>query len=451
MSRTTREGSHLESAITQRLPREVWALVAVSFVIAIGFGILTPALPTFARSFDVSVTAVSVVVSAFALTRLLFAPASGQLINRIGEPWVFVSGIFIVGLSTTACAFAVTYWQLLLFRSLGGIGSTMFTVSALALLVRLTPPPLRGRSNGLWATSFLLGGVTGPLVGGGLIGLSLRAPFLVYGVALFVAAAVGWLALRRSTLAAPEAVSDVAPISVRAALRHRTYRAALVSSFAHGWAVFGVRLSLVPLFVAEVLGREAALTGVALSVFAVGNVATLMLAGRVADFIGRRPPMLAGLLVAAGGTIWLGFTTSVPAFLAASLISGLGTGMLTPPQGAAVADVIGSRGRGGPVLAGFQMVADIGAILGPLATGVLADQFSYSAAFALTGGVAVVAALVWARAPETLPGRGGHTAEQIATERGCLDEGPELPTGRRVAGSPTALTANPTRTPGPWT
>ncbi len=411
-------------------------LVAVSFVIAIGFGILGPALPTFARSFDVSVFAVSAVVSAFGLTRLVFAPASGRLTTRLGERWVYVSGISIVGVSTVACAFAGTYWQLLVFRSLGGIGSTMFTVSALALLVRMTPPALRGRSTGLWATSFLLGSVTGPLVGGGLIGFSLRAPFLVYGGALFLAAAVGWLALRRSTLAAPEAVSDVAPMSVRDALRNRTYRAALVSSFANGWAVFGVRLSLVPLFVTEALDQEAALIGVALSVFAAGNVATLMLAGRIADSVGRRPPMVLGLLVAGGTTIWLGFTTSVPMFLAASLVSGLGTGMINPPQGAAVADVIGSNGRGGPVLAGFQMAADIGAILGPLATGVLADQLSYSAAFALTGGVAVVAALVWLRAPETLPGRDEHTAEQIAAEGGRLDEGPELPTGRRVAGRP---------------
>ncbi|MGI9064501.1 MAG: MFS transporter [Pseudonocardiaceae bacterium] len=419
-----------------QLPREVWVLVAVSFVIAIGFGILAPALPTFARSFDVSVLAVSAVVSAFALTRLLFAPASGRLVTRLGERWVYVSGITIVGLSTVACAFAASYWQLLLFRSLGGIGSTMFTVSALALLVRMTPPPLRGRSTGLWATSFLLGNVTGPLVGGGLVGLSPRAPFIVYGAALFVAAFVGWLFLRRSTLADPEAVSDVAPMTVRQALRDPTYRASLLSSFVNGWAVFGVRVSLVPLFVVEALDREAAFAGIALSVFAAGNVATLLVSGRLADRIGRRPPMVVGLLVAGGSTVWVGYTTEVPAFLAATLIAGLGTGMLTPAQGAAVADVIGSRGRGGPVLAGYQMAADIGAIVGPLAAGLLADRLSYSAAFTLTGAIAVVAAVVWFRAPESLPRRDEHTAAQIAAEGGCLDEGPEVPTGRRIAGRP---------------
>ena len=411
-------------------------LVAVSFVIAIGFGIVAPALPTFARSFDVSLTAASIVVSAFAFMRLAFAPASGTLVSRFGERPVYIWGIALVGASTAGCAVAANYWQLLVLRALGGIGSTMFTVSAVALLIRLTPPPMRGRATGLWATSFLLGNVTGPLVGGGLIGISLRAPFLVYAVALFLAAAVAWLFLRRSTLADPLPAGDGPALSVREALRHPAYRAALVSNFATGWALFGVRISLVPLFVVEALQRTEALAGVALSVFAAGNVAVLLLAGKVADSLGRRPPLLAGLVVAGATTIWVGFTDGVGEFLLATVIAGVGTGLITPPQGAAVADVIGSQAKGGPVLAAFQMASDVGAILGPVATGVLADQFSYSAAFVLTGAMSLLAALVWLRAPETRPRPADHTAEDIAAECGCLDEGPEVPTGRRMAGRP---------------
>jgi MFS family permease len=398
-----------------RLPAEVWVLVAVSFVIAVGFGIVAPALPTFARSFGVSVTAASIVVSAFAFMRLAFAPASGRLVSRLGERPVYIWGISLVGLSTGACAFAAEYWQLLVLRALGGIGSTMFTVSAVALLIRLTPPPMRGRSTGLWATSFLLGTVTGPLVGGGLIGLSLRAPFVVYSVSLFIAAAVAWFFLRRSTLAGVVAADGAPVLTVRQALRHPTYRAVLASNFANGWAVFGVRVSLVPLFVVEALHRSEALAGVALSAFAVGNVAVLMVAGKLADTFGRRPLMLIGLVVTGGATIWIGFTGGVTAFLIATVVAGLGTGLLTPPQGAAVADVIGSRAKGGPVLAAVQMVADIGAILGPILTGVLADQLSYTAAFVLTGGISLLAALVWLPAPETLPRRRDRSADGIAT------------------------------------
>ena len=90
----------------QRLPPEVWVLVTVSFVIALGFGIVAPALPTFARSFDVSVTAASIVISAFAFMRLAFAPISGKLVSALGERPVYIWGIIVVGLSTGACAFA---------------------------------------------------------------------------------------------------------------------------------------------------------------------------------------------------------------------------------------------------------------------------------------------------------------------------------------------------------
>lgn len=110
------------------LPREIWVLVVASFVIALGFGLVAPALPQFARSFDVGVTAATVVVSSFAAMRLLFAPASGSLVQKLGERPVYITGLLIVALSTGACAFAASYWQLLVFRALGGIGSTMFTV-----------------------------------------------------------------------------------------------------------------------------------------------------------------------------------------------------------------------------------------------------------------------------------------------------------------------------------
>jgi MFS family permease len=181
--------------------------------------------------------------------------------------------------------------------------------------------------------------------------------------------------------------------------------AALGSSFANGWAVFGVRVSLVPLFVEEVLRRDGAFAGTALAVFAVGNVLMLLVSGRMADSWGRKPTVLLGLLISAGGTIWVGFTADVPTFLIATVVAGLGAGLLSPPLQATVADVIGSRGRGGPVLATFQMTADIGAVLGPIVAGLLADGLSYGAAFAVTGSLCAVAAFAWLPAPETLPAK----------------------------------------------
>ncbi|WP_295150212.1 MFS transporter [Saccharopolyspora sp.] len=383
-----------------RLPAEIWVLLCGSFIVAVGMGIVSPALPAFATSFDVGVTAASFIVSAFALMRLAFAPVSGRLVALFGERRIYVLGISIVGVSSAACAFAGSYWQLLLFRALGGIGSTMFTVSAVALLVRLAPPHLRGRASGLWATSFLLGNISGPIVGGVMVGFSLRLPFLTYGAALFLAAFVGWLLLRNSTLAAP-VTGDAAAMTVGDALRMPSYRAALLSNFSTGWAVLGVRIALIPLFVVQVLHSTQSMAGVALSVFAAGNAAVIMISGRLSDTRGRKPLVLTGLAVTAVGTAALGFSTSIPMFLASSLVAGVGAGLLNPAQNAAVADLIGTKNKGGPVLAAFQMAADVGAILGPLITGVLADAVSYQAAFAVTGLTALLALGVWLTAPDT--------------------------------------------------
>ncbi|MDU0293340.1 MFS transporter [Saccharothrix longispora] len=420
-----------------RLPGEVWVLVVASFIIAIGFGIVAPVLPAYAKSFDVGTFAVSAVVSSFALVRLLFAPMSGRLVNRFGETWVYIVGILIVAVGTGACGFATAYWQLIVFRCFAGIGSTMFTVSAVGLLIRITPATLRGRASGLWATGFLLGNIAGPIVGAALVEISIQVPFVAYAVALVIAALVVWWFLRRSTLTALDTSTAQPSMTVRDAVRSSAYRAALASGFANGWAVFGVRISLVPLFVVEALRSTPAMAGISLSVFAVGNAAVLMISGKLSDTIGRKPMAIAGLAVSCFGTVWLGFTTDVPLFMVASLVAGVGAGLLNPPQNAVVADVIGAKAKGGPVLAAFQMVADCGAIVGPLLAGVLVDHVSYQAAFTLTGAMAGLALLFWLFAPETLPRvEESHVASDVAGECGTLDEGPEVPVGERIAGRP---------------
>lgn len=227
----------------------------------------------------------------------------------------------------------------------------------------------------------------------------MRAPFLIYAVALLVAAAVVFVSLRHSALAAPDSGAGMPAMRLREALRSPVYRAALGSNFANGWVVFGVRVAMVPLFVVEVLGRDAGLAGVALTVFAVGNALVLMVSGRLSDRFGRRPFVLLGLVVCGTSTIAMGLTTNLALFFATSLLAGVGSGLMNPAQQASVADVVGSKARGGPVLATFQMTADVGAVIGPVAAGVLAQHLSYGAAFAVTGAVMLLVAVPWALAP----------------------------------------------------
>ncbi|MGQ0573068.1 MAG: MFS transporter [Pseudonocardia sp.] len=400
-------------------------------MIAIGYGLVAPTLPVFVRSFDVGITAASLVISIFAFSRLVFAPLSGRIVTQLGEVPVYLTGLGVVAVTTGACAFATEYWHLLALRGIGGVGSTAFTISAFSLLARLSPPTMRGRASGAWATGFLLGNIAGPLLGGGLVAVSLRTPFLVYAVMLVAVIAISGPLLRgRTGEPAANGTDPVPPARFRDALGHRAYQAALVSGFANGWAIFGVRVALVPLLVVEVLRQPAAWAGVALAAFAVGNASTLVIAGRIADRRGRRPPVLVGLAVTGLATGALGFLTSPVVFLVVSLVAGLGSGLLNPPMQAAVADVIGSKARGGTVLAGFQMAADLGAIVGPIVAGALAEVVGFGPSFALTGAISLVALAVWARAPETLPRPDHeHHGEECVAECAVTD-GPAAPRPR---------------------
>jgi MFS family permease len=403
----------------ERLPREVWLLAGSNVVVALGYGVVAPVLPQYARHFGVSISAATFVITAFAVMRLCGAPPAGWLVQRLGERRVYISGLLIVALSTAACAFSETYWQLLLFRSLGGLGSAMFTVSSLGLMIRISPPNARGRVAGLFSSGFMVGSVGGPILGSLTVGFGLSAPFLIYGAALLVAAAVVYVSLRNSALAAP-ADGDGAPVSLREVLRHRAYRAALFSNFATGWASYGLRIALVPLFVVEVLGRGPGAAGLALTAFAVGNISVVIPSGYLSDRIGRRKLLIAGLAVAAVSTALVGFTTSLPVFLAAAYVAGAATGVFVSPQQAAVADVVGNKSRGGTAVATFQMMADFGSIGGSLLVGLIAQYTSFGWAFLVSGIILAVAAVGWIFAPETRPRPAtGHTpARSLGPEAG---------------------------------
>lgn len=389
------------------IPREIKVLVSAAFIIAIGFGIIAPVLPQYAQSFNASATAVSAVVSAFGLTRLLFAPFSGRATNRFGETPMYMTGVLIVAASMFLIAFSQEYWQLLVFRALGGIGSTLFTVSAMAFLARKSPPTIRGRVSGAYASAFLIGNIAGPVVGSVLAVFGYRVPFLIYGTSLVIAAALVFVLLRDSRLA-DRGRTDARPqMRLAEAWSHHSYRAALTSFFANGWATFGIRNSLTPLLAATAFTGAGfwldgpQIAGAALSLFAAGNIVAVTFSSRLSDVHGRKPLIIIGLLVAAAGTAFIGWMDNPWLFLALCVVSGGGTGLLNAPQQASIADLVGQDRKAGPVMSSAQMSADLGAISGPLLAGLVVDAAGFGWAFALTGGVLAVGAIAWTFAPET--------------------------------------------------
>jgi len=388
--------------LSSRLPREVWILSWANIMVALGYGVISPALPSFARSFGVSIKAVTFLVTVFSLSRLCFAPLSGQLVQRLGERRIYIGGMLIVAVSTAACAFSQAYWQLLVFRVISGIGSTMFYVSALGLMIHISPPDARGRVAGLFTTSFMVGAVGGPAVGALAAGWGLTAPFIVYGVALLGVAAVLFYSLRNSALAAPGPPTR-SKVTMREALRFRAYWSSLGANFATGWSAFGLRVALVPLFITDVMGRGVGIIGIALAAFAGGNAMAMIPSGYLSDRMGRRTLMIVGLTLSGVATVFLGVASSLPAFLGAAIVVGAVTGIYMSPMQAAVADILGSEARAGSPVAAVQMMSDLGAIVGSMTLGWVAERLSYGWGFTISGIVLLIAAVGWVAAPETRP------------------------------------------------
>lgn len=144
------------------------------------------------------------------------------------------------------------------------------------------------------------------------------------------------------------------------------------------------------------------MAAIALAVFAVGNAVVLVPAGRWSDRYGRKPFLIAGLAVCGATTAGMGVSGSTVVFLVLTFVAGVGSGLITPTQQAAVADLVGSRARGGPVLAAFQMAMDVGSVIGPLVAGVLVEELSYAWAFGTSGAILLVAAVGWSVVPDTI-------------------------------------------------
>jgi len=392
------------------LPREVSVLTTISFLVAIGFGLIIPAIPIFARTFGVTNTLIGLIISSFGVMRFLSGLFSGKLVDRFGERLVLGTGLLMVSVFTLLAGLAQTYGQLLFFRTAGGLGSSMFSVSAGALLLRVVGDDQRGRAQSLYNGGFIAPGVAGPAFGGALLAISPRAPFFIYTALLIVAGTVSLIFLHEKRLgsASKTVVSDGPALTIREALKIRPYLYSLFLAFLGSWIFFGMRSSILPLYAIDDLGVSTAVVGLSFTLALIAQGAMMVRAGKYSDKNGRRPVILVGFAITLVSLILLTLSTNVTFYLISMLVLGLGAGFATS-AGAIVGDVI--KGKSGKVYAFWQMAGDAGMMVGPLLLGVVADLFTYRTAVLVSALVFSLAIVIAIRIPETNSARLGDSAK----------------------------------------
>ena len=292
------------------------------------------------------------------------------------------------------------------FRGIGGLGSAMFTVSAMALLLRSVGPEQRGRAAGAFQGGFLLGGVAGPAVGGLVTGISIRLPFFVYAATLGAAVVVvvtlmAHTHLREKDATAP-AITDPeeakgCATSTRCATAPTSPR--LTVNLGNGFTSFGLRSAIVPLFVVYSLGLSPSWTGYGLLAAALVQAVLLLPAGRMADTRGRKPALRDRHPATTLGSSRSRSPARSPPSSERWRVLGVGAAFLARHPQPWSATSTGGR-RSGPIVATFQMMSDVGAVAGPLIAGVIVDRTSsYETGFFVGAAVVAVAFLLAASCP----------------------------------------------------
>lgn len=371
--------------------------MAVSITVALGFGLVAPVLPTYARSFGVSLAAVGLVYLVFGLTRFSFGIVGGLVVDRFGDRASTMAGLLIVAASSYAAGFAGSFTELVIARGSGGVGSALFIAGLQNRILRIVEPRAMGRATGVFASSFLVGIGLGPIVGG-LIQARFGASsvFHIYATGLLVATVVAWFVMS-GTHVAKEATRRNPIEALRAArplFRDRLYIAALLSTFVSWWVLAGPAQSVGIVLAEDELGLSAFQRGLALTMVAVGEVLALIVAGRMSDRFGRKAVMIPSLLlltVATGLMGQLGRPTAW-AFFPLMVVVGIGVAGNRTAGGGLLADAVPREGSGAAVGVN-QMAGDLGFLLAPTTIGALAEGPGFGAAYiaAAIPGLAVLA------------------------------------------------------------
>jgi multidrug resistance protein len=345
----------------------------------LGFGIVVPVTPLYARTFGVSEAAVGLVVAVYGLGRFLFNLPAGRASDRFGRKRVIFAGTMVTSLGSVLCGLAPDFVQLLAFRFVGGIGAAIVITGVQIVVADVATPQTRGRMMATYMGFFTFAVGVGPSVGGLIASvLGPRAPFFAFALLAALAGSIALTqlpeTLRVAAGRAGEAASPTAqPPTASAARRLLTnvgFLTISIVTFVQFFNRTGAIFAVVPLMGVERLGLDAATIGFALTAASLCNIALVGPAGFLVDRYGRKPVIVPGCLVAALAFAGFALATGYPTFVLSAVLWGV-SGAFIAGSAAYAADQA-PPGANGITMGIYRMLADLGYVVGPVLLGLIA-------------------------------------------------------------------------------
>jgi DHA1 family tetracycline resistance protein-like MFS transporter len=399
----------LANTSTRHPRRSLAILFSVIIIDLIGFGIVVPILPYYAKSLDTSPVVLGLLLAVYPALQFVFSPVWGRLSDRVGRRPVMLATIAGTAGSLLLVGLADSLMGLFVGRILGGVFAANISV-ATAYLTDITAEEERTRWMGMVGASFGVGFILGPAIGGllapdldgtwpaaAVFGTTIAAyvaPF-GYGIPMLLAAIMSGLNFVYASWALEEPERHAT--GERSATRLEVLRDPRVRKLCAINLAFTLGVtqleSIFAYFMIDTYQFDAAsvafiFVGMAVVMAGIQGGAIRHLAAR----LGERKLTVFGLAMLSGSMLTIPFMPTIGLTLLPLALSAVGRGVGQPPILSLVSMTATAETRGS-VMGTFQSSASLGRVFGPAAAGVL-YELSHAGPFVLASALMLAACVM---------------------------------------------------------
>ncbi|MHA1968954.1 MAG: MFS transporter [Candidatus Hodarchaeales archaeon] len=356
--------------------RNAYMLLFASQIVNIGFGLLAIFITLLADEINLSAIEIGIVISIFMVARAISSGVVPAISDRVGRRIILVISLLMYAVSTVLLGFSRDFLSLFLLRIIEGAATGAVFPTAEALLVDSVPSSERGAWMGKYFTTFNLGFVIGPALGGILFTFGLEVlkldkltsfmiPFAFTGV-LGLLSMISVIIFVQDIIKTQKDPEKTDPEKKVDQLLGVPY----FSSFLAIGVLTGFSIGLIiPIFTLHATNAFGLTEGTIGFIFTISGTAALLVnypAGRLSDRLQNRMSIVViGIVFAGLGFIIVGFSTSIIFVLLAFIFRSMAYQAYIPAYRAFQADQIPHMIRG-KTMGRIQSAFNVGAIFGPL-------------------------------------------------------------------------------------
>lgn len=323
----------------------VYVILSCSLIGVMGVPLISPVLPEFRVVFGVSNVQVGLVITVYTLPGIVLSPFVGVVADRIGRRRVVAPLLFVFGIGGAGVSFATSFAEVLALRFLQGVGASALITLAVTLIGDVYDGTRRDAVMGLNGSAIGIGAALYPMIGGLLAAIRWTAPFLFFGVSVFVGLAATVVLVEPETVRSTNVRECLVQLRTVALLpRALTVLAAMFAAF---FVFFGAIHTTLPLLLSDEFDLSASQIGPIIAMVPLAGATVSSQYGRIAGW--RHPPELIAIAFVAYGAGLLGvWLAPSPVFIGVALfVFGIGNGLVIPSVDTVAVTLVSDQLRAG--------------------------------------------------------------------------------------------------------